>query len=179
MGKTTTGTSLTFHWRYIALPLVVFLLSIVIVAFFYSRLPVEVAYLFQSDGSPEKWLSRNSIVILTLIPQLIFALLAGAIALGMSMLSKRFTQPGSTGLRPERIISPMSNMVVMPQLVLCFAMLDILSYNSFQIHLLPLWIFALIVVVLGSIIIGVFFIKAIRQAHRVIEEKYSDGKNTS
>jgi hypothetical protein len=42
-------------------------------------------------------------------------------------------------------------------------MLDIFSYNSYQIHLIPLWVFALIVMVLGGIILGVIFLQAIRR----------------
>ncbi len=164
MKKDTKGAVFAFHWRYIISPLAIFILSIVLVAFFYHRLPVQVAYIFQSDGSPEKWLSCNAIILLFLISQLIFTLLAGAITLGVSKFSKRFIQPGSSGIRPERIISLMGNMVVLPQLILCFAMLDIFSYNSYQVHLLPLWAFALIVVIIGSIIFGVLFFQAIRQA---------------
>ncbi len=58
----------------------------------------------------------------------------------------------------------MGNMVALPQIILCFAMLDIFSYNSYQIHIMPLWVFALIIMGLGGIILGVFFIRAIQQA---------------
>ena len=57
----------------------------------------------------------------------------------------------------------MGNMIALPQIILCFAMLDIFSYNSYQIHLLPLWLFALIVMIMGGVIIGIFFILAIRE----------------
>jgi hypothetical protein len=53
-------------------------------------------------------------------------------------------------------------MVALPQIILGFAMLDIFSYNSYQIHLMPLWIFALIVMGLGGMALGIFFILAIR-----------------
>ena len=56
----------------------------------------------------------------------------------------------------------MGNMIVLPQIILCFAMLDIFSYNSYQIHLMPLWVFALIVMGLGGMALGIFFILAIR-----------------
>jgi uncharacterized membrane protein len=170
MKKDTTGAAFAFHWTYIISPLAIFVLSIILISFFYQRLPDEVAYSFHSDGSPGKWLSRNGIILWTLIPQLIFTLLAGAITLGVSKLSKRFVQPGSSGIRPGKIISFMGNMVVLPQLILCFAMLDVFSYNSYQVHLLPLWAFALIIVIIGSIIFGVLFFQAIRQAQGVIKE---------
>jgi hypothetical protein len=58
----------------------------------------------------------------------------------------------------------MGNMIAMPQIILFFAMLDILSYNSYQIHLLPLSVFALIIMGLGSIMLAMFFVQAIRRA---------------
>ena len=58
----------------------------------------------------------------------------------------------------------MGNMVALPQIILCFAMLDIFSYNSYQIHLMPVWIFALIIMVIGGIILGIFLFQAVRRA---------------
>jgi hypothetical protein len=48
----------------------------------------------------------------------------------------------------------MGNMIVLPQIVLGFVMLDIIIYNSYRIHLMPLWVFALIVMGIGGIILG-------------------------
>jgi hypothetical protein len=56
----------------------------------------------------------------------------------------------------------MGNMVALPQIVLGFAMVDIFVYNAYQIHLPPLWIFAVIFMVGGGIAIGVVFVRAIR-----------------
>ncbi len=170
MSKTTTGATLAFHWGYIILPLVILLLSIILTAYFYNRLPVDVAYHFKSDSSPDRWLSRGAIILWMLLPQLFFTLLAGAITWGITRLSVLFRQPESTWIKPERIVLLMGNMMALPQIVLCFAMLDIFSYNSYQIHLLPLWVFALIIMGLGGIILGIFFIRAIRQAWRASKE---------
>ncbi len=58
----------------------------------------------------------------------------------------------------------MGNMIALPQIILGFAMLRIFIYNSYQIQIMPLWTFALIIMVLGGIILGIFFIRAIKQA---------------
>ena len=166
----TAGAAFAFRWRYIIAPVVILLLSVIIVVFFYGRLPSEVAYRFQADGSPDKLLSRGIIILWMLLPQLFLTLMAGAITWGISRLSARFVQLESTAVRPERIIVLMGNMIGLPQLILFFAMLDIFSYNSYQIHLLPLWVFTLIVMVAGGSIIGIFFFQAIRQAQRVSKE---------
>ncbi|MFC2016410.1 DUF1648 domain-containing protein [Chloroflexota bacterium] len=162
--KATTGTTLAFHWGYIILPVVILLLSIVLTAYFYHRLPVEVAYHFKADGTPDRWLSRGVIILWMLLPQLILTLLAGAITWGITKLGALFKQPENAGIKAERILSLMGNMIALPQIILCFAMLDIFSYNSYQIHIMPLWLFALIVMGLGGIILGIFFIQAVRQA---------------
>jgi len=162
--QTTAGATLAFHWSYIILPVVILLLSIILVACFYHRLPLEVAYHFKSDGSPDRWLSRGAIILWLFLPQLFFTLLAGAITWGITKLGALFRQPESTWIKPGSILVLMGNMVALPQVILCFAMLDIFSYNSYQIHILPLWVFALIIMGLGGIILGIFFVRAMRQA---------------
>ena len=162
--QTTTGVIPAFHWGYIVLPMVILFLSIVLTAYFYHLLPVELAYHFKSDGSPDRWLSRGTIILWALLPQLFLTLLAGAITWGISKLSALFRQPESTGIKPERILFLMGNMIALPQVILCFAMLDIFSYNSYQIHILPLWVLALVVMGLGGIILGILFIRAMWQA---------------
>jgi len=160
--KAEKTTRLPFRWSYLILPASVLLLAIIIAAFFYSQLPADVAYRFNDDGSPDKWLSRQAISAWLLIPQLCLALLAAAIVWGITRLSTLFPQ-NETNLRLERIISLMGNIIGLPQLILCFAMLDIFSYNAYQTHIMPIWIFALIVIGVGSIPLAIFFIQAIRQ----------------
>jgi len=162
--QTTAGATLAFHWSYIILPVVILLLSIILTAYFYHLLPVKVAWHFEADGLPDEWLGRGTIILWMLLPQLFLTLLAGAITWGITKLGALFRQPESTWIKPESILVLMGNMVALPQVILCFAMLDIFSYNSYQIHILPLWVFALIIMGLGGIILGIFFIRAMRQA---------------
>ncbi|MFC2071302.1 DUF1648 domain-containing protein [Chloroflexota bacterium] len=168
MKQTTTGATLAFHWSYIILPVVILFLSIILTTYFYHLLPGEVAYHFKSDGSPDRWLSRGAIILWMLLPQLFLTLLAGAMTWGITRLGVLFRQKESTWVKPESILLLMGNMIGLPQIILCFAMLDIFSYNSYQIHIMPLWVFALIVMGLGGIVLGIFFIRAIRQAWRAI-----------
>lgn len=156
---------LPLRWSYFILPAVISLLAIILAAFFYPQLPAEVAYHFKPDGSPDKWLSREVMLIWMLVPQLCLVLLAGAIVWGITRLSTPF-RDAEGNLKLGRIISLMGNMIGLPQLIICFAMLDIFSYNSYGIHIMPIWIFALIVIGLGSIPLGIFFIQAIRRVVR-------------
>ena len=152
-----------FRWTYIILPVAILLLSIILTGYFYHLLPKEVAYHFK-DGSPDRWMSRGAIIAWTLTPQFFFTLLAGAIAWGMLKLSTHFQQTESNWV--GKMLSLMGNMIALPQIILGFAMLDIFSYNSYQIHLMPLWLFAVIVMGLGGIILGIFFTLAIRRVWR-------------
>ena len=157
--ETASKQTIPFHWTYIVLPVGILLLCIILAGYFYHLLPAEVAYHFQ-DGAPDKWMSRGAIIAWMLTPQFFFALLAGAIVWGTVKLSAHFRQAVNTGI--EKMISLMGNMVALPQIILGFAMLDIFSYNSYQIHLMPLWIFALIVMGLGGMALGIFFVLAIQ-----------------
>ena len=153
-----------FRWRYIILPLTILLLSIVLVIYFYRLLPADVAYHFTSDGSPDSWISRGMAVLWALLPQFILALLAVAITWGTTKINIFSRQTIAAGIDLQMLLALMGNMVALPQIILCFAMLDIFSYNAYQIRLLPLWAFALIVMGLGAIILGIFFVRVVRQA---------------
>ncbi|MFC2059810.1 DUF1648 domain-containing protein [Chloroflexota bacterium] len=157
---------MSFHWHYVIFPVFILILTIILIVYFYHRLPADLAYHFKADGSPDKWLSREMTVIWTLVPQILLTLVAGAITWGITKLGYLFRQTVSTGIKSENILSLMGNMVALPQIILCFAMADIFSYNSNQIHLMPIWLFALIVLLLSSVFLGIFFIRTIRQAWR-------------
>jgi len=152
-----------FRWRYIALPVALLVVSAAMVGYFYRLLPAEVAYRFQADGSPDEWLGRSAIVLWTLLPQFLLTLLAGAATWGISRLASAYAQAAPLGLSLDRVLFAMGNMVAILQLILFFAMLDIFSYNSYQVHILPLWALALIVMAVGAIALGVFFYRTVRQ----------------
>ncbi|MFC2014745.1 DUF1648 domain-containing protein [Chloroflexota bacterium] len=164
MKKTSDGTAFTFHWSYIGLPVAVLLLSVILAVFFYPRLPDEIAYRFLTDGLPYKWGGRGSVVFWMLLLQVLLSLVAGAITWGVNLLAARYIEPEGTVIKPQRIILLMGNMITLIQIILGFAMLDIFSYNLFQVHLLPLWLFALIVLIVGGIIMGIFFLRTVWQS---------------
>ncbi len=161
--QATKGEALDFTWKYPIMPVVILVLSLILGASFYNRLPVVLAYHFESDGSPDKWLSREVFMLWMLLPQLLLTLLAWGLTWGVTKLSGLFRQMEGVLIQPERILLFMGNMVAMPQVVLCFAMLDIFVYNSFHVHIMPVWVFALIIMGLGGIVIGVIFIRAMRR----------------
>ena len=152
--------NISFRWTYIILPALILLLSIILAACFYGLLPPEVAYHFE-DGSPDRWMSRGALIAWLVIPQFILVFIGVVISGGTTILSAKFQPAEDTPLR--KILSIMGNMVALPQIILTFAMLEIFLYNAYRIHLMPLWVFVVIVMVLGGIILGIFFIQALRQ----------------
>jgi len=155
--QTSARETLPFRWSYIILPLAILLLSIILSAYFYHLLPAKTAYHFKLDGTPDRWLSREMIMVWGLLPQFLLTLLAGGITWGVTKLGILFRQTEGTGIKPERILLLMGNMIALPQLIVCFAMLDIFSYNSYQAHIMPMWIFLLIILGLATIGLGLLF----------------------
>jgi uncharacterized membrane protein len=168
--KTTTEEGLPFRWSYIAAPLVILLLSIILVAYFYHLLPAEAAVHFELDGTPDRWLSREMTMVWVLIPQLLLVFLAAVIAWGITKIGILPKQTVSTKVKPERIVSFMGNFVALPQLIVFFAMLDVFSYNSHQTHILPMWIFLVAMLGLATIALGVFLVFIFSRARQSMSQ---------
>ncbi len=162
--KAVSRDAVSFRWNYILLPVALLSLSLIAAAAFYRRLPAEFAYHF-TQGSPDRWVDREAFLASVLALQCFFTLLAATIVWGTVKLGARFKQPGSAVV--NRLLVLMGNMVALPQVILSFAMLDIFSYNSYQAHIMPLGLFALIVIVGGGVILGVYFTLTVRQVWRL------------
>lgn len=162
INATQTENKIRFRWTYVVLPAALFLLAIILAACFYPFLSDEIAYHFQND-SPDKWLSRGAFIGWMVIPQVFFTFLS-IIVVRIVMLGSRYLPQYSSPL--PSILPIMGNMVALPQIVLIFSMLDFFLYNVYQINLIPLWIFTIIVLVLGAVILIALFIRTIRRYRR-------------
>jgi uncharacterized membrane protein len=157
---------LTFRWKYIMLPLTILLLTVILTAVFYPQLSDEVAYRFNLSGSPESWMSRPVILLLTILPQFILFIIAIAITWGITRAARSIGQIASS-LKPERLLAIMGNLVALPQIIFGFVMLDVFIYNTSSNHIMPIWLFALIIMIAGGIILALFFIQAFRHSRSV------------
>ena len=174
-GEIADTERMSFRWSYIALPVAFLLLSVVLAAFFYPRLPTELAIHFELDGTPDGWLSREMTMVLVLVPQLLFALLATAVAWGITKIGLLLKSAASTWIKPEHILLFMGNVIALPQLILCFAMLDIFSYNVFQRHIMPFWLFLVITLVLATAALGVLFVLTVLKARQQLTFRPGQG----
>jgi uncharacterized membrane protein YeaQ/YmgE (transglycosylase-associated protein family) len=151
-----------FRWTYIAFPVALFLLAVILAACFYPFLSSDVAYHFNGD-LPDRWFSRESFTAWMIIPQLIFAVIA-LIVVRLMMLTSRAFPAGTSPL--QDLLPLMGNIWVLPQIVLIFAMVGFFVYNAYQIKLISLWIFILIVLVIGTVILVLLFMRAFRRARQ-------------
>ena len=161
--------SARFRWRYIAFPVILFLLTGAMIALFFSRLPDRVAYHFLINGTPDRWSSPVPVAIVGLAVQAALVLVGWVIVRVASRMAA-FSQTENTVLKLESLLVWMGNLVALPQIIFGFVMLDIFSYNIYQIHLLPVWLFMVIVLVIATIGFIGFLVfmtqKAMRQANK-------------
>lgn len=155
--------NLTFHWSYIILPLGIMLLMAALTAIFYPQLTDEIAYRFDLQGAPKSWLGREALIPLTLLPQFLLFAIALFISWGITRASRSVGELSST-LKPEGLLLLMGNLVALPQIIFGFVMLDVFIYNIRGNHLMPIWLFALIMMIIGGIILAAFFIQAFKRA---------------
>lgn len=162
-----TERELRFRILDISLPLVVLIISIACAVILYNRLPGQMAYHFADNGTGDQWLGRGLLMTSFLLPQFLLTFLAAGIALTMEKVGRSFVKAGKAkAVMVRDVISLMSNMIVLPQCILFFAMLDIFLYNAYQIHLLPLYLAAIIIMFLGSIAMGFFFFRQIMRSRK-------------
>jgi hypothetical protein len=154
-----TQTKTRLHWSYFFVPLLILLVSVIITAYFYGKLPAQVVWQLNSVNSPT--ISRSQIALWAIVPQVLLTLLAVIIAYGATGISALFQEAAASGIQLDSILMVMSNVVVIPQLILTFAMLRIFSYNSFQTDVNFVWWVSLAVIIVGIILLSVFFIRAL------------------
>ncbi len=158
----TSQNTASFRWSYVALPLALLLLTVILAACFYPFLSSEVAYHF-NDDAPDRWIARGSLILWMIVAQLIFAVIAIIVVRLVSLASRHFPTESS----PLQDILPiMGNMLALPQLVIIFTMVSFFIYNTSQIKLISIWIFALIVLVIGGAALVLLFMRAMGRTHR-------------
>lgn len=170
----SSGAAFRFRWSFIILPVGFLILSLIFSLVYYWGLSDQVAYRFESDGSPSLTASRGVVVFWMLALQLVLTLVAVILTWGITSLAGRYIDPAAAVVKPGKIIMFMGNIIAMPQSIFCFALLDIFIYNSNGIHLMPVWLFALIIMVLVGVILGIFVFRVMRLAWKANKELYSD-----
>jgi hypothetical protein len=144
------------------LPLVFFVLSIILIGIFYPRLPAEIAYHFQNN-IPDRTMHLGAFIGWMIAPQVLFVILSLALT-RIILLGTRYISATETPL--SSLLPVMGNMLGLPQMILFFAMVEIFLYNAYHTGIIPLWIVSVIILVLGGIILAIYFTRTIRRFRR-------------
>jgi uncharacterized membrane protein len=155
---------LPFPWKAVIFPLIILLLSVVMVVFFYNKIPQEAGSRFTSDGIPTDWTTRSTLVMWAILPQFLLTLLALMVCWGVTRIGSLARSAEEAGIKLDSLLLAMGNMIALPQLILGFAMLNTFGYNAYQTRLVPLWAVVLVIIIAGTVILGAFFITIIRKA---------------
>jgi uncharacterized membrane protein len=157
--KVPVKTALEFEWKYVTLPVIIFITSIIIAAMFFFQLPDQIAYRFTSEGAAESWMGRISITAIMLGLQFVIIAMVVLVIRTIIGFAKTIEQ-SSPGFNPDRFMLLMGNIAALPQLVLAVIMFDIFSFNVVEKHVLSIWLLILIMAISGAVILSVFFIRA-------------------
>ncbi len=144
--------------KQIYLPLGVLALSVVLILIFAPQLSQSIAYRFGSGGAPIAYTGKALFITLVLGGQLFLVLGGWLVGFSVDRVARSQLTPASR-VRVNRIAGVIANFVVLPQLFIAFIMADLFSYNVSSVHLMPIWLFAVIVMVTGMIIISFFFVR--------------------
>jgi len=145
------------------LPLIILLLTVIIAIIFYIQLPTQVAWHFAADGTPDAWINHLAILGMSIGIQVIFVLMGWGLVTGAS---RSIVSAQTTEVEPNmlRLLQLMGNLVALPQIIICFVMTDIFSYNIYQKHLMPTWLFIIVTLVVATVVFIVFFTMMLKRA---------------
>jgi uncharacterized membrane protein len=164
--ETPVKTGLTFEWKYITLPLIIFIISIVIAAMFFFQLPDQVAYRFTSGGAAESWMGKIPLMGILLGVQFVIIIMVIVIIKAIVGFGKAIEQT-SPNFNPDRFMLLIGNIAALPQLVLAVIMFDIFSFNVIDKHVLSIWLIILILAISSAVVLTAFFIQAFIRTRKI------------
>ncbi len=165
------GPRLVFRYRYILFPCLLALVCVILLMVFYNRMPAELGLRFASDGTPKTLMSKNAFVFLMLGIQIGIVAVASIISAIFLKIARSVTRNSPTSFDLSGFIAIMSNMLLLPQLILAYIMLDSFIYGIQGTHGISLLAFSLLTVGIGSIVIVILFVRLFIQSRRTANNK--------
>lgn len=158
---------LQFRISYIILPLAVLFLTAGLAAVFYGQLPADIHYRFNLEGEPSgEAVSKLVFTVLMLGIQLV---LSAAAYLTVKIIGQvKLFQENASSLvfDPARLLTIMGNLPAIAQLIMGYVLLDSIFYALQNEHLMHLWLFALVVLVIGGIVLIGYALPMVIRAYR-------------
>jgi hypothetical protein len=134
-------------------------------------MPAELGLRFASDGMPKTLMSKSAFVSMMLGIQIGIVAVSGAVAAIFLKIARSFTRNSPTSFDLAAFIAIMSNMLLLPQLILAYIMLDSFIYGIWDTHGISLLAFSLLTVAIGSILIIILFVRLFVQSRRTTINK--------
>jgi uncharacterized membrane protein len=159
-----------FRFRYVVAPLILAVFCLVIAIAFVSSLPSPLGFRFSGDGTVLTTTNKYAFIALMLAAQIICALAAWAIAWAIIMMGRHAFQTGQPQIPLDGYISLMSNMILLPQLILAYIMLDAFIYGTWARHLISVGLFSILTIAIGSLVLIFIFARMLSRAQNVISK---------
>ncbi|TFG46626.1 MAG: hypothetical protein E4H31_01115 [Dehalococcoidia bacterium] len=158
---------LKFRLRYIILPLALLVLTIVIAAIFYGQLPSEVHYRFGLDGDPSgNPVSKAALFGSLMAVQIVLLVIAYFTVRTIGSVQLFRDNINNFWFSPTRLLTIMGNMPTIIQLIMGYVLIDAIIYALQGNHLMPLWLFTVIALAGGGIVLIIYALPVVLQAYR-------------
>ncbi|AKG53733.1 hypothetical protein DGWBC_1078 [Dehalogenimonas sp. WBC-2] len=158
---------LKFRLSFIILPLIITLLTAILSVIFFNRLPEAVYYRFDTGGVPSgNAVTKGTFLIMMVGIQGILLAVAYFATASISRVQTFRDNVGNFWFNPTRLLTLMGNMPAIIQFIIGYVLIDAIVYALQSDHLMPLWLFAVITLVIGAILILIFGLPIIIQAYK-------------
>jgi uncharacterized membrane protein len=161
---------LVFRLRYIAAPLILAVTCLVIALAFVPALPSPLGFRFAGDGTVLTATNKYAFIALMLAAQIVCALAAWAIARTIIRMGRRALKTTQPQIPLDGYIALMSNMILLPQLILAYIMLDALIHGMWERHLISAGLFSILTIAIGSLILIFMFARMLSRAQNVMNK---------
>ena len=169
--KPVEANPLIFRWSYVLAPVILAVVCIVLAASFAAALPNPLAFRFMSNGAPRMSMNTYTFIVLMLAAQVICALAAWGIANTIIRMGHNAFKLSAPQLPLGPYISLMTNMVLLPQLILAYIMLDAFIYGVWTRHIISVGLFSILTIAIGSLILIFMFMRLLSRAQNVISKQ--------
>jgi uncharacterized membrane protein len=166
----TNQPALAFRWRYVAAPFIFTAACLIFCLAFVFTAPNPLPFRFDADGSVLNSMNKFAFVALILICQAIGVLVAAAVAQTIIKLSQTMLKSSTAPVALDGFVLLMSNMVLLPQVILAYLMVDAFISATWSVHLISFLLFAIIAATAGIAILAVAFIRVSSKMNSVINK---------
>jgi uncharacterized membrane protein len=166
----TAPSPFIFRFRYVAAPLILAIVCLILALAFVSSLPSPLGFRFAGDGTVLTATNKYAFIALMIAAQVICALAAWTIALTIIKLGQRSFKTDQPQIPLDSYISLMSNMILLPQLILAYIMLDAFIYGTWARHLISVGLFSILTIAAGSLVLIFTFARTLSRAQNVFNK---------